>query len=483
MTELDGETPSVKRPRRRWPWGLGVILIAVVVIFLLGRPKPMQSDPTRRRSGDPYVTHRNPAYEREPEPPPFLMAELEVSTNNGMVTVRRNSPRPPPASLVSRITVNVWDWTVPAREQAPTPPAIWLEQIELGYIPLPVRGDPFKLGSLPVVGRAFGPGMVVESDAESGLAGSEVLFRGRFPRVSLLLRPEEDAILLEANLHDARTRKRIGNNEMTSRLGDTLLRVQTDLAQWHAAPVDLILDTARGPIQTHYLPARVGETMSLDHWRIEVVAFTPGKVSRFSSSQDVLVYWADSDSFGAACTAILRLAPLANMAPIRIDLVDAQGDLLPVSNRGTAGDMTYLSAARPLDQVDRIRLTLWPRLERTVIRIPEMPGLPEVNRGVTNLFDVRLPLVVVRTEVELRQVLEGTLQMDLKRSFAPAPPTNYFPRAFTNATPRELLREYCRLFPKRLEPVVDEEALIIELKPTFLQALLDRFRILWGKLF
>jgi hypothetical protein len=97
-------------------------------------------------------------------------------------------------------------------------------------------------------------------------------------------------------------------------------------------------------------------------------------------------------------------------------------------------------AEATLDQVKEVRLKHYPNLYRITYTIPELPGLPEQNRNIQNLFDVHIPYMHYRYEYAFQHHIGNLLQMD-QRHFALNYPNAYFPTTRTNTTPRALFLE------------------------------------------
>ena len=117
-----------------------------------------------------------------------------------------------------------------------------------------------------------------------------------------------------------------------------------------------------------------------------------------------------------------------------------------------------------LEDIKEIRLLHYPNLHRLTFTIPELPGLPEQNRHVANLFDVHIPYMRFRYEYSFQSGVAQLLQMQ-NHSIPLTFTNNYFPTFRTNTTTRALFREMASMLSdpeKRI--VVNPESNTIEAK-------------------
>ena len=91
---------------------------------------------------------------------------------------------------------------------------------------------------------------------------------------------------------------------------------------------------------------------------------------------------------------------------------------------------------RPRDEFAFLKLRFPPHPKRAILRLGPMPGLPEENRGITNLFDVRVPYLSIERS-DLGTFVEKMIQFG-------SSPNNYYQYdleergIYLNRTVREL---------------------------------------------
>lgn len=142
-----------------------------------------------------------------------------------------------------------------------------------------------------------------------------------------------------------------------------------------------------------------------------------------------------------------------------LTLIDAAGDEHPFGQRPHFEDQSVffgLTTAKP----EGLRLRLHPGATRFRFPIPELDALPSSNHDIKNFFDAKIPYLTVEHPAALSDVIRHTTRLsiwELDGSVRdPDYPENYFPRTYVNATPRDLLLDFRRHSPGKMEVRPDE---------------------------
>src|SRR5207244_3073155 len=90
--------------------------------------------------------------------------------------------------------------------------------------------------------------------------------------------------------------------------------------------------------------------------------------------------------------------PKSASIPIELEFLGAGGKALESAGGGSSDQLTTAAVRARANEVKRIRLKFFPNVHRLVFTIPELPGLPEENRNMENLFDVHIPYSCFRYE-------------------------------------------------------------------------------------
>ena len=170
--------------------------------------------------------------------------------------------------------------------------------------------------------------------------------------------------------------------------------------------------------------------------------------------------------------------PTAADLPLDIELLDDAGKPLPSYGSSSGSNVLVPSVRAAADEVKKIRVKYYPKLYRIIFRIPELPGLPEENRGLKNLFDARVPYMRLRQQWEIDDALRKLTQMNIFMGSLPLNPTNiYYPVIYTNTTTRAIFQDISRHLANPEDRLkTDPQKNEIEVARPPLALLLDRLK-------
>lgn len=325
-------------------------------------------------------------------------------------------------------------------------------------------------------------------------------YRGTFPEWKIVLGTTNlpGAKFLGSEAYDARTGARLVTG--WSRQGDAARSlVELDCAMWHQGPVQFCQGLALGPPAVLEVQAKVGGVLDLPNGQIFIqgMAALPAgkKVNGWSSGRNqsrepgadptihtntMTLDLVEAPGESEARTWLaLEIRPSATSSPVEIQFSDAEGRLIETSNQGSSGSTSFHIAHAPVERIATLRALCHTNLYRLVWEFPEIPGLPEENRGVENLLDVRVPFVLAREPWRHREFLSRALQIGIPHLNTPGAATPGYPRAFTNETLRTILADYTRQFPQPAMFVYDEERKELILEEPFPKRFLKRLRKLF----
>jgi len=361
-----------------------------------------------------------------------------------------------------------------------SPPVVRLNYIGVGYGPIPRTRWP--LDHVPTDVRYFDAGgreLSIGAEIKAlPRAHATLTYRGRFPSVVFGLQLAPGARLLSTEIFDARTHRIVHAGLGRGNMEGTRLEIYAELTQWHAAPLELVLDVLLGPVETEGWNLEPGRAGTFGDWRLAYVGHVEGAIQGVAPRSDALTFRLGPDTLDRESTFLFRVTPNFAGKPMTIALLDAQGKALSRGG-GSWGQIGYVRCRVPADQVASIRIRRHTRAQRIVLTLPMLPGLPDENRAVSNLFEVVMPFVRVRNLHDMEQLIEGSVQMNLQKGLVLAPPANYFPRAFTNITPRMLVQEYRNLSTDKPRPRVQASTQTLQWQRNYL----DVIRVWLGKVF
>ena len=271
----------------------------------------------------------------------------------------------------------------------------------------------------------------------------ELPFLGRAPAVQVISQmPTNTAWKISSwSLFDPRTRMEVSRGYRHGEAGDRA-SVVTSLSRWHQGPTLVVMDVAYGPVEHVDLAARVGEVVRHGSWELHLGMLEGGEMDIMSPSLPP-VFRLRSKPTRQQTMLVMVGSPWAHNLPV--DLLAMGPDEQPLRVRHLRRSTRYLTAVidAPRDVIETLRVVVYPNVRRLVFELPEIHGLPEENREVANLFDVHIPIYRVQHPRDFEHSLWQLLQLEAGPNRPQVHfPKVYFPRQFTNTTPRELLTEY-----------------------------------------
>ena len=250
---------------------------------------------------------------------------------------------------------------------------------------------------------------------------------------------------MDMKLYDARTGNMLGISEGIGG-SKSQWRMDTQLTMLHQGPVHVVVDIAWGPYNEYELPAREGAKVKLAHTSVRMLAVRDGGL------------WANnvqagSDGFDAQCN--LQASPVMNASYLILN-TNPGGPFLEIMMRepdGTLKALTNLSnnligwsTKEPVDPDRTFIIRGFEQTKRVIFTLPEIPGLSEQNRGITNLAEARIPQITIKSPGGLGMYATLLLQ---KKYFNEDNPIetdlSKFPMVLEDVSPKEMLAMYMKL--------------------------------------
>ncbi len=222
----------------------------------------------------------------------------------------------------------------------------------------------------------------------------------------------------------------------------------THIPLWHRAPVDIVLDVSYGPSKTFEFAPRAGEGFTEGSFECRLLAVLQGVDTGYSSSStrdDTVTHtFRKAQSDKAGLRFVFACQPTANKMPVSFEFLDIDGNKVRAGGSSTSGFIHGVNVKQSLEQVALIRARYRTQRRRIMIHLPYIPGLPEENNAIDDLFDLRIPYVRLHDASQVSEFLRKTLQLKASRRTGPAPSDSInsirFPLEFSNVTIREILR-------------------------------------------
>lgn len=424
---------------------------------------------------DPHFIRRNAGYDslfaREKpvqEEPPHLFEGVRVVTNADSLEVRYpalgNGPENPVANELVRANA--------VQTASLGGNRLSLQVLGIAYPDQPVKtnfdyavemeGAWFSSGLKPIPSKE-----VTKIVADGWMR--RLQFRGAFPEVKFLFKCDhpEEIKFMEQSVFNSETHQQLTTGSSSWRSREQF-SFESSIGLWYSAPVEVVLTVAQGPVQTNKLELREGAELSLPAGRLRLAAVIEHNAASWSSSSggptNTVRLSFDGREKEPQTTCVFLAWPTGGAVPIDIEFIGQDGGTLPGGNGGGgSGNAVITSTRAARGGIREIRVKYYPNIKRVFFHLPEIPGLPERNRHVASLFDVRIPYLRLRYEHEYASVLGQLLGMDVK-AFGYSIPPGTMPVTYTNATPRDILKDFERFLPPNRKLYVNSTSQSIEVR-------------------
>jgi hypothetical protein len=252
---------------------------------------------------------------------------------------------------------------------------------------------------------------------------------------------------LKFQAFDARTHAQLASGYSSSTFTNGFY-YGTTLQLWHQTPIELVATVAAGPVKTFTILAKEGAELKYPEGQLKLLLISDENLGHWRSQSDGRTntmtfnlgretgYWGSRKS----TSFLFHSWPQGGSIPIDFEFVDENGKTITGLGAGSSGNFLMVRAEADREQIKEVRVKYYSNKHRLIYTIPELPGLPEQNRNIENLFDVRIPYMYMRYEWDFQYGIGNLLQME-QQHFALTFPNGYFPTFRTNTTPRELFLE------------------------------------------
>jgi len=312
-------------------------------------------------------------------------------------------------------------------------------------------------------------------------------FRHRpFPCVQLGLRHKgiEDLMFQGIRVFDASTKKELTGGYGSSG-GKEYHWFNTRVPLWHRTPVDIVIEVSYGPSKTFEFAPRAGEGFREGNFECRLICvFEDADIysSSSSSGDNMMIHeFAKAKPDKAGLRFVFACRPTASKIPVTFDFLDSDGKLLHGYGSSTSGNIHNRGLKQPLDKVARIRARYRTQRQRILIHLPYIPGLPEQNNAIDDLFDVHIPYVRLHDTGQVANFLRQTLQLRVSSQTGPVPPgivnSIRFPIEFSDTTVREIAKIYAE--GGNLKADIESERLRLE----YPLPLMTRLKLFLEKMF
>lgn len=250
-----------------------------------------------------------------------------------------------------------------------------------------------------------------------------------------------DPIIAGSSLFDKKTRVSVSNSSRYYSKDD-LHTVGQVIRILHSTPLLLTMNIAHGEVENREIEARMGEKAVFTNTECRIEAFFEGDAYSTSNLNEFSI----DPRFKGRTVLVLSHPPGIFENQFKVQAVKDDGEKIwSISLGGSGVGMMYIFEEAP-EKINKIQITYRPHIQRAIVSFPDIPGISEENRDLENLLDVNVPYIKFEKEYEMRNFIEGILEI---RIFEHGSPTTFFPKEYNNASAGEILRDYLALYPKQ----------------------------------
>ncbi|MBN2589305.1 MAG: hypothetical protein JXA96_05560 [Sedimentisphaerales bacterium] len=264
----------------------------------------------------------------------------------------------------------------------------------------------------------------------------------------------EDVMFNGIKVFDARTHKFItyGYSTTGHNLEDwDYLNYKINMPIWHQTPIDFVLDVSFGPSEVFEFPAQVGEGFTRGGFECRIMSIIEDiDTSSHSSSSDgekTITKYYKSNLYNKGNLFIFACRPTANQMPVTFRFLDKDGQILSNSGGFSCSFFTQeVITKQPLEKIAKIQAQYLTNRYRVIVHLPYIPGLPEQNKNIKNLFDMHIPYVKLYDYNQINDFLRNVLQLNNSHTIGVIPSqnsqANTFPMVFKNVKVRDIAELY-----------------------------------------
>ncbi|MGV3773608.1 MAG: hypothetical protein ACO1QB_11945 [Verrucomicrobiales bacterium] len=289
----------------------------------------------------------------------------------------------------------------------------------------------------------------------------QIGFQGVHPQVKFNFQSQGMSApeLMDAWIFDGVTHAPFSNGRSSSASMNSF-GFETDLATWRQGPVHLVMDLAYDRGEPVKMPFKSGSSYTSSVMAMTLAAIVPGRSQSWSNNSDGQTNKINisfvQDTNHKTTTVLFLVSPDASPLPIRIEYLGKNGKRLNGRGGGSTDSLLVSGYEGEPEDCEYIVITPYKTIKRVVLKLPDIPGLPEANRNVQNLFSVQMPHLRIKSEWELRQAIERTVQLQMTGANVNVP-MGRFPLFLTNATPADLVEIYRTFLPPNTDMIVDHQ--------------------------
>jgi hypothetical protein len=271
-----------------------------------------------------------------------------------------------------------------------------------------------------------------------------------------------EVVTLRFDAFDARTHYPLGNRNYRQGPFRDTLTFDSELKVWHQTPIELLITLAMGPTRIYSTPLAEGTELKFPGGALKLLAIAEGGLEVVHmgpgapTNTVTLTQSADTPRDRPLTSLVFYSWPREGLLSWDLEFTDDVGNAMSAGFNASSGPIIVRTVDCSRERLKEIRVKQYPNVHTLSFTIPELPGLPEQNRNLQNLFELHVPYLEIQHRAFLNIHLGDLVQMQAKN--VPLSPRAFRSSSFqvlTNTTPRALFDEVASSMPEHHTLVVD----------------------------
>jgi hypothetical protein len=225
-------------------------------------------------------------------------------------------------------------------------------------------------------------------------------------------------------IYDARTHWKLDDGAWSYEADGDTIAIVARVSLLRPAPVELMVDWSWGEPETIVQPAVDGARFVFKGSALELLGVIPAdrgfSVTSPGPAGGVMQFRNLRTTRPAAMSVAVFARDTTASVVMDTSAIDPLGKSFAPAEMSERGRYRWYRFETSAVDLAQIRIEAVPNVTREIVRLPELYGVPEINRGAGNLLDVQLAYVPGFGTDYLKKVLEETLQLRIVMLSGPA---------------------------------------------------------------
>ncbi len=246
-------------------------------------------------------------------------------------------------------------------------------------------------------------------------------------------------------LYDRNTYASLTNGSSWSYREGNPYEISYGVNTYHPAELRWVVDIAYGPCEHIDIPLEEDSEAEFGEAAFRLITDPFEAYSNSSSWSGGNIKYRFSESDRKHQNVVVGISPKCMIRLFTVQFLDGNKNAIGSEISVYSNSHVNLVENYSKERGEYLRIYRYSGIKRFVLDIGSMPGTPEVNDGVENLMEVKIPYVYAGRAGDVEDIIGGAIQLNVYSSLGY---TDILPeRRYYNVTPLELLEEMKKVSP------------------------------------